>query len=384
MRVNIIETFQPRICSTPLTKAIYSPESLPAAESGDLPMAISVRDVAREAGVSVGTVSNVLNRPAMVAPATVERVTAVIQKLGFVRNEAARQLREGRSRSFGLVVLDARNPFFMDVNHGAQSRALENGYSVLMGTSDESSDHEHRLLDLFEEQRVAGILISPVDADLTRLWRIREAGTPVVLVDRGSSDKSFSSVSVDDVEGGRLAVQHLLDLGRRRIVFVGGPENIVQVKERFAGAQAAVSATPSASLELRRTSSLSVLAGRQVGEEIASSPEDERPDAIFAANDLLATGLLQALVMNGSVKVPQDIALIGYDDIDFMQSAVIPISSIKQPAAEIGKTAVELLLREAEANPDSAREQILFTPELVARESTIGRLPIESASDQSP
>lgn len=335
-------------------------------------MAISVRDVAREAGVSVGTVSNVLNRPAVVAPATVERVTAVIQKLGFVRNEAARQLREGRSRSFGLVVLDARNPFFMDINHGAQSRALENGYSVLMGTSDESSDHEHRLLDLFEEQRVAGILISPVDADLTRLWRIREAGTPVVLVDRGSSDKSFSSVSVDDVEGGRLATQHLLDLGRRKIAFVGGPENIVQVNDRLAGARAAVSATPGAALELRPTSSLSVLAGRAIGEEIANAPENERPDAIFAANDLLATGLLQALVMTGSIKVPEDIALIGYDDIDFMQSAVIPISSIRQPAAEIGKSAVELLLREAEATIDTAREQILFTPELVARDSTVG------------
>ncbi len=124
-------------------------------------MAVSVRDVAAAASVSVGTVSNVLNRPEKVAPGTVERVLAAIDELGFVRNDAARQLRAGRSRSIGLVVLDVRNPFFTEVARGAEDRAAEDGMTILLGNSDENADRERSYLDLFEEQRVHGVLISP-------------------------------------------------------------------------------------------------------------------------------------------------------------------------------------------------------------------------------
>lgn len=333
-------------------------------------MTVSMRDVAVRAGVSIGTVSNVLNRPDAVAPSTVGRVREAITALGYVRNDAARQLRAGRSRTFGLVVLDTRNPFFMDLAHGAQHRAVDDGYTVLMGASDDSTERERAMLDMFEEHRVAGVLISPVHTDLTQLWRLREAGTPVVLVDRGSNDRSFSSVSVDDVEGGRIAAQHLLDQGRRRLAFVGGPMAIQQVADRVSGARSAVAERAEATLETFETPALSVLAGRSVGHRIADMPPERRPDAVFAANDLLALGLLQAFVMTGALRVPEDIALVGYDDIDFASAAVVPITSVRQPAIEIGQTAVELLLREAEA--DAAHEQIVFTPELVIRESSMG------------
>lgn len=340
-------------------------------------MAISVKEVAAEAGVSVGTVSNVLNRPHMVSERTVAKVTAAIDKLGFVRNDAARQLRAGHSRSIGLVVLDARNPFFMDVTQGAQHRALDNGYTVLMGTSDNSLTTEQQLLELFEEQRVAGVLISPMHTDMGRIWRLREAGTPVVLVDRGSGDRTFSSVSVDDVEGGRIAAQHLLDLGRRRIAFVGGPLSIEQVKDRLAGASAAVAATSEATLTHIPTAKLTVMEGRAAGERLATMAPSQRPDAVFAANDLLAMGVLQAFVMSGKVRVPQDIALVGYDNIDFAESAIVPITTIRQPAEEIGRTAVDVLLREAEAGPNAVREQFVFTPKLVVRASTTGATGVE-------
>lgn len=333
-------------------------------------MSASVRDVAREAGVSVGTVSNVLNRPEIVSPATVERVTLAIEHLGFVRNDAARQLRAGRSHTIGLVVLDTRNPFFTDLAHGAQNRALTEGYTVLLGGSDESSDRESTLLDLFEEQRVAGVLISPVRTDLSRLWRLREAGTQVVLVDRGSSDQSFSSVSVDDVRGGSAAAQHLVDIGRRRIAFIGGPLDIEQVAQRLEGAQSVIAQHADAALSVYPTEALTVLEGRRIAEQIAALPASKRPDAIFAANDLLAMGVIQALVMSGSLRVPEDIALVGYDDIDFASAAVVPITSVRQPSSEIGATAVELLLRETAGAPE--REQIVFQPELIARASTLG------------
>lgn len=331
-------------------------------------MNVSVRDVALAASVSVGTVSNVMNRPDKVSPATVVRVQAAIDSLGFVRNDAARQLRAGRSRSIGLVVLDVRNPFFTDVARGAEARAADDNMTVLLGNSDENTEREGAYLDLFEEQRVHGVLISPLADDLPRLAKMRERGTPVVLVDREAADRSFSSVAVDDVAGGELAVRHLIETGRRRIAFVGGPTNIRQVADRLAGARRAVAASAHVSLEVIETDSLTVLRGRAAGEVIRERAPDQRPDAIFAANDLLAMGLLQALMMQGSVRVPDDIALIGYDDIDFASAAVVPLSSIRQPAALIGSTAVDLLLRGADAATEV--EQVVFQPELVVREST--------------
>ena len=333
-------------------------------------MAVSVRDVAAAASVSVGTVSNVLNRPEKVAPGTVERVLAAIDELGFVRNDAARQLRAGRSRSIGLVVLDVRNPFFTEVARGAEDRAAEDGMTILLGNSDENPDRERSYLDLFEEQRVHGVLISPLGDDETRLQRLSGRDTPVVLVDRVSEDRSLSSVSVDDVVGGELAVRHLLDTGRRRIAFVGGPTSIRQVADRLTGARSAVDAVPGATLEVIETESLTVLDGRAAGEAIRERPAGKRPDAVFAANDLLAMGVLQALNMMGSLRVPQDIALIGYDDIDFASAAVVPLSSIRQPASLIGYTAVDLLLREAASNGEFTPEQVVFQPELVIRAST--------------
>lgn len=335
-------------------------------------MTASVREVAERAGVSVGTVSNVLNRPDRVSASTVERVTAAIDALGFVRNDAARQLRAGHSRSIGLAVLDVGNPFFTDVARGAEDRAREAGLSVLLANSDQSSEREDAHLDLFSEQRVYGILITPVGARPERLEALRTRGTPTVLVDRQTDSDAFSSVAVDDVAGGYMAARHLLDVGRRRIAFVGGPVRIRQVAERLEGAQRAVSEVPGAVLEIDLRESLTVLEGRAAGEVFRERDVAKRPDAVFAANDLLAMGVLQAFTMLGGVRVPDDIALIGYDDIDFTRASVVPLSSVRQPSYEIGHTGVDLLVREHQAGADFAHEQIVFQPELIVRDSTVG------------
>lgn len=335
-------------------------------------MAVSVRDVAMAASVSVGTVSNVLNRRDKVASETVERVLAAIDELGFVRNDAARQLRAGRSRSIGLVVLDAGNPFFADVARGAEARAEEDRLSVLLGNSDEDPAREDRYLDLFREQRVNGVLISPASDAIVKLERLQEAGIPIVLVDHAAPGSNFCSVAVDDVEGGYLAVRHLIDIGRRRIAFIGGPSSIAQVSNRLHGARRAVDETSDAMLEVIEMPALTVLNGRAAGEGIVQRGGRSRPDALFAANDLLAVGVLQALAMNSSVRVPEDIALIGYDDIDFAATTVVSLSSIRQPARLIGHTAVDLLLRSID-DPDGDYERnVRFRPELVIRQSTSG------------
>ncbi|GAA3758101.1 LacI family DNA-binding transcriptional regulator [Microbacterium kribbense] len=333
-------------------------------------MAVSVRDVAEAAGVSVGTVSNVLNRPEKVSAATVARVHDVIARLGFVRNDAARQLRAGRSRAIGLLVLDLRNPFFADLARGAEERAAEHGLSVFVVGSDEKPERERAAIDLFEQQRVFGMLLASAGDDLPRLRQLQQRGIPVVLVDRESPDAAVPSVAVDDVDGGRLAGEHLLSIGRRRIAFVGGPASIRQVTDRLEGVQQAVAAVPDATLEFVGTAALSVLEGRRAAERIAGRLASSRPQAIFAANDLLALGLIQGFVMTGAVRVPDDIALIGYDDIDFATAAVVPLSSVRQPAALIGATAVDLLVGATDQTGGPAH--VMFQPELVVRASTTG------------
>ncbi|MFJ6097903.1 LacI family DNA-binding transcriptional regulator [Williamsia muralis] len=344
-------------------------------------MAVSVRDVAAAAEVSVGTVSNVLNAPEKVAPTTVERVHRAIADLGFVRNDAARQLKAGRSRCVGLIVLDVGNPFFTDLARAAERRAAENRLTVLLGTSDDDPARERAYVETFDEQRVYGVLVSPVGDDLSRLAELYRRGTPVVLVDRRGEGSPFSSVAVDDVAGGRLACEHLCAVGRRRIAFIGGPAGLHQVADRLRGAREAVAEVQGAQLEVITTGALSVLAGRAAGEGIRSRPAADRPDAIFCANDLLAIGVLQALTMLGDVSVPGDIALIGYDDIDFAQSAVVPLSSIRQPSGQLGTHAVDLLLAETDRAPGAGPEHILFQPELVARASTVGATPSDQAID---
>ncbi|TGY38600.1 LacI family transcriptional regulator [Microbacterium laevaniformans] len=331
-------------------------------------MGVSVKDVAAAAGVSVGTVSNVLNRPEKVAAETVTRVQSAIERLGFVRNDAARQLRVGRSRAIGLVVLDTANPFFAEVARGAEERAAAEDLAVLLGNSDHLRDREDAYLDLFREQRVNGVLLTPTARDAWPIERLRAAGIPVVLVDAEDHERRVPSVAVDDVEGGFLAAAHLLALGRRRLAFVSGPAHVRQVADRLAGARRALDAVSDATLEIIDVDALTVLAGRRVGDALAARAPADRPDAVFCANDLLAVGLLQGAAILGGIRVPEQLALIGYDDIDFAATAVVPLSSIRQPARSIGATAVELLLETLD--DPAATRAVRFRPELVVRAST--------------
>ncbi len=331
-------------------------------------MAAKIKDVAAHAGVSVGTVSNVLNGRARV-PGTIDRVRTAIEALGYVRNDAARQLRAGRSRSIALVVLDVGNPFFAAVARGAEARAAADGYVVLLGSSGQDIKRETAYLDQFHEQRVAGVLLTPADVHSVGVQRVLDSSTPVVLVDEPPGASKACSVWVDDVEGGYLAVSHLLSEGRRRIAVVTGPSSTTrQVSDRLEGARRAVAAVPDATLSVIETDAMTVLAGRAVGERLQLSAD--RPDAVFAANDLLAVGLLQALTLMGDVRVPEDMSLIGYDDIDFAAAAVVPLSSIRQPATELGWTAVDLLLRQLNDELTAENRERRFRPELVIRSSS--------------
>jgi LacI family transcriptional regulator len=332
-----------------------------------------VVDVAARAGVSLGTVSNVLNRPERVSPKTRARVLRAIEELGFVRNEAARQLRAGRSRTVGLVVLDVRNPFFTDVAAGVEQTAGASGSSVVLCNSNDDVAREQHYLSMLKEQRAFGILITPVGNETAgAIEEIRERGTPVVLVDRGAG-RNQCSVSVNDRLGGELAVAHLLARGHTRIAFVGGPVSIAQVEQRLLGARAAIAAAGlrEDALTVLEAPRLDVDAGRAAGPRLAAMAARKRPTAAFCANDLLALGLLQDTVRRG-LSVPGDLAIVGYDDIDFAAAAAVPLTSVRQPRFQLGRAAMELLLEEATEHETHQHRQVVFEPDLVVRESTVG------------
>ncbi|MFI8287849.1 LacI family DNA-binding transcriptional regulator [Streptomyces sp. NPDC085614] len=334
---------------------------------------VGIKDVAREAGVSVGTVSNVLNRPDQVAARTRRHVEQVIMRLGYVRSESARQLRAGRSRIMALLVLDMTNPFFVDVASGAERAARDAGLVVMLCNSAQSTKNEADYLALFAEQRVRGVLVTPVDASGKNVGEFRRHGIPYVYVDRVAKDADSCSVSVDDVVGGALAVRHLTSVGHQSIAFVSGPPYLQQVQDRRAGALAAIeeAGLPPQALQEIPAERLDVAAGRDAGSRLLGL--SNRPTAVFCANDLLALGVLQTMYSVG-INVPDDMAIVGYDDIEFAAAATVPLTSVRQPAQKMGAIAAKLLLEETGDQGDAHEHQhIVLQPELVVRKSSFKR-----------
>ncbi|KUH40470.1 LacI family transcriptional regulator [Streptomyces kanasensis] len=336
-------------------------------------MAAGIKDVAREAGVSVGTVSNVINRPDRVSDEVRARVHAAIRSLGYVRSESARQLRAGRSRMLGLLVMDTANPFFAALARGAEDVARRADLGVMVCNSAEDVSAEESYVSLFAEQRVRGALLATTDPRGTPWRLLGRQGIPFVLVDRVVDEAEACSVAVDDVAGGLLAGRHLLDAGHRRVAYVRGPDRLQQVRDRRTGLVRALEEAGGAADDLVEldVDRLDVGAGRDAGARLLGLAP--RPTAVFCANDLLALGLLQTVHAAG-VRVPEDLAVVGYDDIEFAEASLIPLTSVRQPAAEMGRLATELLLEESGAAPEEHRHRrIVLQPELVVRRSSLGR-----------
>ena len=339
----------------------------------------SVKDVAARARVSLGTVSNVLNRPELVRPATRAKVEEAIAALGYVRNESARQLRVGTSTTLAYVALDAGNPFFTDVAKGVDEVAREHGLTVYLCDSDQDASREHDYLEALLHQRVRGVCITPVNLTNPMLHTLVRQGIPVVLLDRldPSLGPDWCSVGVDDHYGGKVATSHLIERGHHKVGFIGGPESIVQVAERLAGAREAVAeAGDGHALTVLSTNGLTVADGRNAAARLLGLPKRSRPTAVFCANDLVALGVLQQLTQHG-VAVPRDVAIVGYDDIIFAGAAAVPLTSVYQPRLELGRTAAKLVVEEADNPEMHEHQQVVFQPELVVRQST-GDTPSET------
>jgi LacI family transcriptional regulator len=268
-------------------------------------------------------------------------------------------------------VLDIANPFFTDLARGVEEVATAADLSVILCNTDDQPARESAHLDVLAEQRVQGVIITPTAGQSRHLETLRRRGIPVVLVDRRAPGTDRCWVAVDDVLGGRLAAEHLVACGHRRIAFVGGRSGLPQVRERHAGVAAAVREAGDAVLTVLSPEHLTVDGGREAGAQLLAVPADRRPTAVVCANDLVALGVLQEMVRQG-VRVPDDVAIVGYDDIDFAAAAAVPLTSVRKPRQELGRRAAELLLDEA-GGDGHRHEQLVFEPTLVVRESSMVR-----------
>jgi LacI family transcriptional regulator len=333
---------------------------------------VTLRDVAKRAGVSTATVSNALNRPHLLTRQTLQRVTAAIAETGYVSDHAAKLLRVGVSRSVGVIVFDTGNPFFAELIHGVEDAASKHGLYILLANSAGNPEREAEYVRFMESQRVRGLIIGPTGEVPEAAHQLAERGTPFVVLGEASDDASFPTVSGDDTRGGALAARHLIEQGRRHLMFVGGPLSVPQLAKRLEGARGVVRDHPGVRLEVIETHGQSTADGATAAAAILARAPADRPDAIQAGTDLVALGLLQGL-LRGGVEVPDDIAMIGYDDVPYAASAMVPLSTIRHPSALIGKTALDLLFTEFDGHREGYRRRLVFLPELVARESTLGR-----------
>ena len=329
---------------------------------------VGIREVATLADVSLGTVSHYLNHPDRVSEEKARRIADAIEQLGFVRNNAGRQLRLGESSAIAYIVPDVSNPFFATIAEGVEQRATEAGLAVFIANSSRDRAREDAYLELFEEHGVRGMLVASPRAIEDRLAAARSRGTPSVLVGQKSSSPAQPSVSIDDVAGGYLAARHLIEGGCRRLAFVGGPLDIRQVGDRLQGASNAVRETSGVTLEVIDVSERIIAEGHTVARALVDRDPARRPDGVFAVNDLLAIGIAQTLITNG-VRIPDDIALVGYDDIEYAENALVPITSVRPPHEDFGIAAVDLLLAVVSGQPP-AETQVVFTPELRVRASS--------------
>ncbi|MEW1643818.1 LacI family DNA-binding transcriptional regulator [Streptomyces sp. NPDC091219] len=323
-----------------------------------------IQDVAAAAGVSVSTVSNVLNRPERVNARTAERVRDAVAALDYVPHPGAAGLRTGHSSSIGLVLPDVANSFYSRIARGAADAAYEHGYALVLCDSKDAPEREQGYITMLIEQRAVGAVVVPLGADPTRLTRLRARGIPLVLADRALPAQDGCSVSVDDIAGGRVAVRHLLDCGARDILVVNGERGIVQCADRYQGARQAVRTRREARVRQVVADEMTVAHGLEIARTL-----DELPDAVFCTNDFLAAGLCRGLGERG-VRIPEEIQVVGYGDLDIASFVGTTLTTVRQPVEELGRAAVGMLLDEVEARAEHAHETRVFAPDLVLRDST--------------
>ncbi len=328
----------------------------------------TIKDIAREAGVSTNTVSRALNDKPDVSAHTRAHILSIAKRLNYSPNYLAKSLISKHTRTLGVVVTDNANPFYAQVIKGIEDTARRNGYNIILCNTNEESEREGEALNLLREKRVDGILITPVQKNREYLKALANLDIPFVLVNRHPREFLSDYVVNDNVAGGSLALGRLIGIGRRRLAYISGPATISSAQERLEGCRQAIAQKGSgAEVELIvKQADLKMEDGYRAMRDLLD--REPAPDGVFAYSDLLAIGAMRAIHESGR-RIPQDIALVGYDDIDFARYLEVPLTTVKQPRYRIGREAAGILIDKLEGDRKPDHSCIVLRPELVVRVS---------------
>jgi LacI family transcriptional regulator len=326
----------------------------------------TIKQVAAHAGVSSATVSHVINGTRYVSEPVQEQVRKSMNDLGYRPNALARSLRSGYTHTVGLILPDSANPYFAEVGHSIENAAFEAGYSVILCNTENDFEKESFYMDVLTKKQVDGVIFVTTGEGSDSLKNLAEIGTPTVVMDRDFPGLELDVVLADSFQGGYLATQHLISLGHKRIGCIAGPSSINPSFRRVIGyKQALQAANLDVEPELIMNGDFHPKSGWDVARAMLSQPD--APTAIFACNDLMAIGALRAAVELG-LQVPDDLALVGYDDIELASYTNPSLTTIKQPKVEMGLAALNFLLGRIK-NKQSAPQRALLPVSLVIRGS---------------
>jgi len=326
-----------------------------------------MRDVAERAGVSVTTVSHVINETRPVSDELRQRVLAAIDELGYQPNVLARSLRRGETHTIGMIVPDSANPFFAELARGIEDTSFEHGYNLILCNSDGDLDKELIYADVLTEKQVDGILFVAAGVSTDHIRALQERRIPVVIVDREIPDVSVDQVLTDNARGGWLATRHLLELGHRCIGCITGPSDVTPSAERVTGYRQALSegGIPVDEVLIVK-GDFQYESGYRAARQILA--RDDPPTAIFTCNDLMAVGAISAAVEMGC-QVPVNLSVVGFDDVRLASFANPPLTTIVQPKYEMGVLATTMLLERMRNHDIPPRRRLLDTS-LLIRQST--------------
>lgn len=330
-------------------------------------MPVTIHDVAREAGVSHTTVSRALNNKGELSPDTRARILAVAERLHYVPSAVAQALSSGATKTLGLIITNSASPVYAAVVRAIEGAAHAVGYGLLLCNSAGSQDQALRCLAMLRSKQVDGLILAPTQTDRRDIDALYRSGIPFVLLLRHFPDLPTDYVIMDNPEAGRLATDHLLQRGHRRIAHVAGPAHISSAQGRLAGYQQALEARGIAyDARLVRHAPFTMEGGYQAARELLNQPE--RPTAIFAATDMQAVGVLKATRELG-LTIPDELALVGGDDIELAAYLEVPLTSFSQASDEIGMQVVEILMARIGGDRDGVK-QVLLKPQLIVRRSS--------------
>ena len=330
-----------------------------------IPISITIKDVARELGVSYSSISRALNGKEGVSKETRDKILETAEKMGYQPNDLARGLVNKISKTVGVIVPDINNPFFGEIVAGITDASSENEYNIFLCVSGWSMKREKEYFNTLIQKRVDGIILKSV-GDQKDYDNIR---SPLMLIERYSRHNKFDSVEVDNEFGGYLAVKHLLDCGYRNIAIILGKEDYYASNRRLRGAKRALEDYElQIDQDLVIEGSFNIEGGRQAAKQLLEG--NKQVDAVFAVNDLMGMGVLQYCSEN-NISVPGEVGVIGYDNISYAGLPQIRLTTVHQPKYELGKMLFETLLEEIQ-NQENKRptKKIILNPELKIRKTT--------------